>query len=711
MGKIAHIQNGTEQSIQEHLINVAHMASEFAADYAVEGVNASQYAYETGLFHDIGKYSDQFQSKIRGNDHISVDHSTAGAREMAAGRMPAAAFAIAGHHGGLPNGKDTTEQNLIYRVKKKELEEYGEYRQEIALEPVSEPKLKGFREAFFTRMIYSALVDADFLDTENFMQQGSVCRSGYDTYDVLYERFQNYIAPWLDIQPDTKELNVIRTGILKQCIEKGRGKRGLYSLTVPTGGGKTISSMAFAMEQVKANHMKRIIYVIPYTSIIEQNAKIFGEILGRRNVLEHHSNVSMVKKENADDLELHQLSTENWDAPVVVTTNVQFFESLFANKSSKCRKLHNIANSVVIFDEAQMIPLNYLKPCVSAIEELVASYRVTAVLCTATQPALDPWFQRLQIEEISNDFEMLFQKLKRTTVTNMGKMSEEQLLDRIAENKQVLTIVNRKSEAQKLFQQLHPEGAFHLSTYMTPGHRRRVIDEIKRRLKEGEDCRVISTSLVEAGVDIDFPTVFREQAGLDSIIQAAGRCNREGRRKIEECETGVFELEGEQLKLIAKNISIMQETSQKFQEYDSLEAIHYYFETLQLLDEEFLDQKQIIRAFETDLDGIKMPFQEVGQRFRLIDADTKRILIPKEERAQELVGLLEEQKEQGYSMKDTMRELNEYSLNVFDYEYQKILDQGDIYEVFDGVAVLQNLQLYTDEMGLCTEGGDGLLMY
>ncbi len=373
--KIAHINMQKEQTIKEHLENVAERAADFCVDYRIENLDVQDYAYQTGLAHDIGKYSDVFQKKIRGNHEIMTDHSTAGAKEMTKLRMPAGAFAVAGHHGGLPNGWDCTNSNLIQRIKNREIEQYSGYKSEIKIKKVSEPALKPFEEGFFTRMLFSSLVDGDFLDTEAFMMQNSADRGNYEPVKILYQKILEYIKPWCTITGQVTELNKIRTEILEQCILEGKGKRGCYSLTVPTGGGKTISSLAFALQHAVQNNMKRIIYVIPYTSIIEQNVQVFQNILGKENVLAHYC-TALLESEKQDNgiYEKYKLSIENWDAPVIVTTNVQFFESLYSNKVSKCRKLHNIANSVIIFDEVQMIPLHVMLPCVKAVEMLLKSY-------------------------------------------------------------------------------------------------------------------------------------------------------------------------------------------------------------------------------------------------------------------------------------------------------------------------------------------------
>lgn len=706
MKKIAHINVGREQSVYEHLENVAKQTAEFCEEYNITSTDVQAYAYEVGLVHDLGKYSEAFQNKIRGNLDISVDHSTAGARELVKLRMMAGAFAVAGHHGGIPNGWDTTKSNLMERIKKRKLEPYEEYQSEICLKGIKEPELLGYEAAFFIRMLFSALVDADFLDTEKFMRGDSVVRGNYDSIEKLYSKLINYIVPWRNITQKTPELNKIRTDILEQCLSKGTGERGLYSLTVPTGGGKTVSSLAFALEHAKTNGMQRIIYVIPYTSIIEQNVAVFREILGEQNVLAHYSGSLLSSDNEKDYYEKHKLSIENWDAPVIVTTNVQFFESFYSNKVSKCRKLHNVSNSVVIFDEVQMIPLNYLRPCVKAIQSLVENYHVSAVLCTATQPALEKWMKPLETKEICSNYAELFQKLNRTQIKNIGELGEEELFEKMTKVRQMLTIVNLKAEAQRIYQKLPKEGTYHLSTYMTPFDRKNTLQKIRECLRNGEVCRVISTSLVEAGVDLDFPIVFRELAGLDSIIQAAGRCNREGSRRREESIVGVFRL-NEIPKLIEKNISMTEETYQKYEKYESLEAIHYYFSALQNLDEESLDQYHIIDGFHRGLDGIQVPFQKISEIFHLIESDTRMLIIPRQKEAARLVEELDRKVKEQENFKGVIQKLGMYSINIFDWEYKAMLDDTSAYEIVDGIAVLQNMFLYSEEMGLRYEKSGG----
>ncbi|MFG6393689.1 MAG: CRISPR-associated helicase Cas3' [Lachnospiraceae bacterium] len=621
--------------------------------------------------------------------------------------MAAGAFAVAGHHGGLPNGSDTTSSNLLQRLKNKKIEPYECYADEIQIKPVPEPALEPFEESFFTRMVFSALVDGDFLDTEKFMSQDSVSRGGYEAIEVLYRKVMEYIKPWRESSGNVTGLNKIRTEILEQCIEAAKGDRGCYSLTVPTGGGKTISSLAFALQHAIHNGMERIIYVIPYTSIIEQNASVFQKILGVENVLAHYCNaLADPDKQDSEIYERHKLSIENWDAPVIVTTNVQFFESLYSNKVSKCRKLHNIANSVIIFDEVQMIPLHAMMPCVKAVEMLLKSYQASVVLCTATQPAIEKWLKPYFVKEICQNHIEIFQKLKRTEIKNMGQVTEEDLLQKVNTEKQALIIVNTKAEAHKLYDMLEEEGRYHLSTYMRPADRKETLDTIRKKLVQGETCRVVSTSLVEAGVDIDLPLVFRENAGLDSIIQAAGRCNREGKRKADESIVWVFSL-GKVPRMLGKNVAITEETIEKYGVYDGTEPVKYYFETLQSLDKSLLDPYNITESFKKGLDGIKMPFKRIAEVFHMIDSDTRMLVIPIGTEACQLVEKLQYKVNNQENFRGILQKLGVYSVNLYEDEYNNLLNDGSSYEVAPGIAVLQNLQIYSADKGLVYEKSDG----
>lgn len=386
------------QPLKLHLTNVAEIASSFAQDF-----NAQKFAYAAGLLHDIGKYSQEFQGRLEGSNLI-VDHSTAGAKESRL-RYPLPQnrileYIIAGHHGGLLNfGSSESEKGLEQRLSRVMVPDYSSYNDEIQIPDLNDiqPNLKsvqknaGLSISFYIRMLYSCLVDADSLDTEQFCNPGkSYLRENYEPFEVLIKRFNDRMSVMLS-QAEESKINHYRREIYEQCVEKAALPPQMFTLTVPTGGGKTLSSMAFALEHLKKNGLKRIFYVIPYTSIIEQNAAIFREIFGSQSVLEHHSNFDpkTVDFENfVSGEEALKLSTENWDMPITITTNVQFFESLFSNKRSRCRRLHNLAKSVIILDEAQMLPTEYLKPSLAALSELVQNYGSSVVICTATQPKL-----------------------------------------------------------------------------------------------------------------------------------------------------------------------------------------------------------------------------------------------------------------------------------------------------------------------------------
>lgn len=383
-----------EQSLIDHLEKTAELAGQYA-----EAFGAYQWGYCAGLLHDIGKYSQEFQRRIRGSEE-QVDHATAGAQlcHEKKGYYSLLSYCIAGHHAGLADTgtrNDRSNMPTLYGRLKKQIPDYNAYKGEIQIPQLMElpfviqnRKEAGFASAMFIRMLYSCLVDADFLNTETFMNKGMTERDCGDSISVLYEKCMSGISGWLKNE-DRNTINGRRTEILKHCLEMASKERGLFCLTVPTGGGKTMASLAFALKHAAEHGMNRVIYVIPYTSIIEQTAGIFAEKLGQKNVLEHHSNVDYTV---SDELKSMQLAAENWDKPVVVTTNVQFFESMFSNRSSKCRKLHNVADSVIVFDEAQMLPTDYLKPCIAVMEQLIRHYRSSVVLCTATQPALQNLF-------------------------------------------------------------------------------------------------------------------------------------------------------------------------------------------------------------------------------------------------------------------------------------------------------------------------------
>lgn len=696
-----------EQTVQDHLNGTADLCAGFAAAFGAEDQGRL-----AGLAHDIGKYSDAFQRRLGGGPR--VDHATAGAAECCKLNQSSAAFAVAGHHSGLPDGGgqgDHWENRTFFgRMKKAalgKLEPYETWREEIKLPLVQQPAFSSQPEAmFFTRMLYSCLVDADFLDTETFMEGKEQARGGGDSMEVLEDKLRSYIAGWF---PPKTELNRERCAMLEQCIAQGEVQSpGLFTLTIPTGGGKTVASLAFALRHARTHGLRRIIYVIPYISIIEQNAQVFRDILGEENVLEHYSGVlyDMEDEASPENTRLAR-ATENWDMPVVVTTAVQFFESLFANRSSQCRKLHNLAQSVIIFDEAQMLPIPYLRPCVFAIAQLVKRYGVSAVLCTATQPALDGVFREFLPDKPAVELcpsEVFHQEIfRRVTFQREGKLSWEAVAERISKQKQSLCIVNSRKSAQTIYSLLDPDGAFHLSTLMYPAHRKVILYKIRTRLANGLPCRVVSTSLIEAGVDVDFPAVFREEAGLDSILQAAGRCNREGKRPAGESIVTIFQGENPPPALFEIPVAAGRQALNRYDRPDSPEAIRCYFqELLDLKGPETLDQKDILTVMEQEY----MPFQKIAERFHLIDNETKTIYIPLEE-GEELVWRLRS----GEHSRALFRALGQYSVSVYPQHFEVLDLAGNLEVLEDGSAVLANLALYDNDKGLSLTADDGKFLY
>lgn len=719
---LAHISedNLRHQSLLTHLQGTARRAGGFAARFGCE-----EWGFNCGYVHDIGKYSERFQRRLHGGP--ITDHATAGAQELYKTKNCMAAYCVAGHHSGLLDGGATGdaggEATFVGRMNK-ELEDYRAFQKELELPVFHDPPMKplgkgGFSVAFFIRMLFSCLVDADFLDTEEFMcgndETAAPERGGYESIAVLLERLQRHVSSWLE-NMDESTINGHRSAILRACFEKGLEDQGLFQLTVPTGGGKTIASLAFALNHAQKHGLDRIIYVIPYTSIIEQNAQVFKDILGENNVLEDHCNVTYKSDE---EFHIHQLAAENWDRPVVVTTNVQFFESLFSNRTSKCRKLHNIANSVVIFDEAQMLPVNYLLPCIRGISELVYNYHSTAVLCTATQPSLKDYFPdqlKSKVREICPDVRAQYEFFRRTYVKNVGGLSEEELIRELNNCSQVLCILNSRKRAQRVYEALLrageedqdsevqgcavEAGIYHLSTLMYPAHRKRLLKEIRERLSEGKSCKLVATSLVEAGVDFDFQTVYRELAGLDSVIQAAGRCNREGRREKSLCETIAFKFEkSEKIHIpsaLKLPIQAAEQVAERYEDLASPEAIEAYFKRLYHYKGESLDAKEIVEQFERGIPSYLFPFASVAEQFHLIENQTKTILIDIEPEAVDIVRRLRF----GEHSRQLIRDAGHYCVNVYEKDFEHLNGAGKLEQLDFGFYRLRNMEQYSENTGL-----------
>ena len=714
----AHVRenaNGNKeyQTVAQHLAGTAELCRGFAATFGAEADGEL-----AGLTHDIGKCTEEFQNRLL-NDGPIVDHATAGAMACAVRGNPYVSACVAGHHGGLPdfgNMKTARKDDGTFygRLLKGRDEQYldrcGESSVALPPPPASlAQKLAPLQASFWTRMLYSCLVDADFLDTEQFMN-GERGRGGYDDTPALLARLQAYIEPWQ--QPKT-ELNRLRCEILNTCLNAGSKQKGIYTLTVPTGGGKTVASLAFALRHAAEHGMQRVIYVIPYTSIIDQNAQVFRDVLGSGNVLEHHSGVQFDLSDGAPAEDIRKaLATENWDMPVVVTTAVQFFESLYAARSSQCRKLHNLANSVIIFDEAQMLPLPHLRPCVAAMASLAEQFHSTVVLCTATQPSLGDLLRTYApdcpVTELCPQTAALYDRFRRVTFRQAGTLTDEALAEQLSEQRQVLCIVNSRKAAQSIYALLPPEGSYHLSTLMIPAQRLTLLGEIRERLKQGKPCRVVSTSLIEAGVDVDFPAVYRELAGLDSVMQAAGRCNREGKHPASESIVTIFERTELPPVLFQTAIGAAREALNEARDPAAPETMARYFHSLRDLTGDALDKQGVIKAFTQGIEGCEFPFRTVAEKFHLIDRNTYTIYIPYGEGAALLQRL-----QNGECSKDLYRKLGRYAVSVYDKHFRTLYNAGalltarEVPALDEDSAILTDLTLYSETMGLSLEPETG----
>jgi len=636
------------QLLLDHLNSVGKMSAEFADVFG-----ASSMAEAQGKLHDLGKYTRAFQRRLEGGN--KVDHATWGAKVAVEHYGQAGlliAYAIAGHHAGLANGTNGQSRTpLDERIRNDALPELlSEWQRELALpSKLAFPhkfEIKAERGAFqltlLGRMLFSCLVDADFIDTDEFYRkiEGKEPRrtEHLPTLEALRDRLDYRLKSF---NADS-ELNRIRADILTNVRSHADDKPGLFSLTVPTGGGKTLASLAFALDHAIKHGLQRVIYVIPFTSVVEQTAQVFRAAfgaLGDNAVLEHHCAFEEDPKTAWESGDKRRLAMENWDAPIVVTTAVQFFESLFADRPSRCRKLHNIAGSVVILDEAQTLPLKFLQPCVAMLDELALNYRSSIVLCTATQPALreedgfDNGFTKLR--ELAPEPPKLYEKLRRVSVRYIGSLDDAAVAELILRREQVLCIVNNRRHARALYEAIADQpGAMHLSTLMHARHRRQVLADVRLRLKDGKPCRLVSTSLIEAGVDVDFETVLRAEAGLDSIAQAAGRCNREGKRSRENSETLVFACPDwappPDLKQAAQafQTTLRKMKSEEQDDLLSLDAVRSYFQELYWQKgDEALDAHDLLGL----LRGSKLeslPFETLALKFRMIENAMKPVIVP-----------------------------------------------------------------------------------
>lgn len=724
---IAHINEdtGAKQSVSAHCKNTAERAAQFSIEPLRDVV------YAAGLLHDIGKYQPAFQARINGRN-IRVEHSVCGAKvakdQYANALSLLLQYCIAGHHSGLPDGGnptvDTADMSTLSGRLRRETEDFSAYEQEIAPPAIDTDTFHTFllrnctsipqlceKFAFVTRYCFSCLTDADSLDTAEFCG-ATPNREMTADFKACLQRIDAKLQGFSAHTPLQKARAVLQA----QVYQKAGADANIFLMNMPTGSGKTLCSMKFALQRAIKHNKRRIIYIIPYNSIIDQTAAEFEELFGDcATVLRHQSSFSYDDCDIDEDYRVQLKSaTENWNAQIIITTAVQFFESVYANRRGKLRKLHNMADSILIFDEAHLMPVDFLQPCLQAVTHITDTLSSEAVFLTATMPNFETLLQTYapphgKIVNLITD-RTPFAAFQKCRYINLGAISEEEILQKALRSPSTLVVVNTKKEAQALYTASMSmfKNAYHLSTYMTALDRKRVIGEIKAALTKLEadfpslqdvpDERkifVVSTSLIEAGVDLDFCSVFRQLAGLDSLLQAGGRCNREGKRQ--NAQVGIFTLEGESGK-VSKNVraEITKGLIAEFPDITSAECISAYFERLFFLNREKITQHQIS---DNCTDLRTLPFASFAEKFRLIQSDAITLVVPRDA---ECEALLEELRTKGFT---NHRSLQKYACSIYEQELADLQRQGAV-ENLNGVWCLTNSDYYDEDLGMKFDAGD-----
>lgn len=684
---------GGWHDLADHLRAVAQRAQVFC-----EAFGAQDLACWIGFFHDLGKVNPEFQRYLlacaQGARHPQVPHAVWGAalayswlwkQKGDALGWKLLALPILGHHAGLPHGGTAGCQIETFLASNTRALECMHAYLRAAKPPLPSlgfPELGPGRLELFIRIVYSALVDADYLDTEqHFAPQHALLRGGWPGLEALWRRFEANQRALLATVPDT-EVNRVRREVYEACLHAAEGPIGVYRLTVPTGGGKTRSGLAFALRHALMHRLSRVVVAIPYTSIIDQTAEVYRNILGDETVLEHHSELEPEEGEGQDPATLRlRLATENWDAPLTVTTTVQLFESIFTNRPSKARKLHNLARSVIILDEVQTLPPDLLEPTLDVLRTLAEDYGTSIVLSTATQPAFEdsPYlqpFRGLSVREIVPEYPGHFRRLRRVVYRRHREpVGWQELARRLRSIRQVMVVLNSRKDALDLLDAMGDDPhAFHLSTLLCGAHRREVLREVRRRLATGEPVRLVSTQVVEAGVDLDFPEVWRAVGPLDRVVQVAGRCNREGMR--DKGWVNVFEpLEGRsprgpyKVGLEKARLVLARHSEEDLCEPDIFRE--YFQEVFSTVDTDRMG----IQALREDLN-----FPEVASRYRLIEDHTVPVVVPYGDGPSRL----EQWRTRPH--RDTWRRLQPYVVNLYLWEARRFEEEGWIERISQGLC-------------------------
>lgn len=721
---IAHISEDEKlQSVQEHSQNCAKLSSSFSV------APLKELTYILGLIHDIGKYQSSFQQRLK-DKTIRAPHSLCGAKEakkLFGSSAPSMIlqYAIAGHHGGLPDcgtKADGCDTSGLYATLQRECESYDAYKDELTIPQLAAKELSAFlgngcrnseeaaeRFAFFTRYCFSCLTDADWLDTESFCTGTERQKLSADFHKCLMT-----VNSALQGFECKTSLQGARAGLQAQVFEKTKEAANIYLMNMPTGSGKTLASIKFALERAIRTGKRRIIYIIPFNSIIDQTADTLERILGEHaDILRHQSTFDFESIKGADEQDALALkkATENWDAQIILTTAVQFFESVYSNKRSKLRKLHNMADSILVFDEAHLMPQNYLQPCFQAVTHITKFLNSEAVFLTATMPNYKMLFaelseQNLEIKDLVQD-KKDFGCFAKCSYSLMGEVSDEELISSCTAVPSALVVVNNRKAAAKLYNMAMQGKRFHLSTYMTAKDRARVISEVKEELYQLEkdyptlenvplERRVIlvSTSLIEAGVDLDFSTVFRQLWGLDSILQTGGRCNREGKRK--NARVFVFERLDDRGRKLTLSQSITKGLCAEFEDISSETCINEYYERLYFVRRDELCKNALGKQCPKPM---QIPFRSYAEKFEIIDSNIKAVAIEQDEQSKELIERLK-----NTGITDT-RKLQSYTFSIYENELDLLMRLG-VCENLGGVYCLTNKDYYNKNTGVCFDGID-----
>ncbi len=722
--------SGAVQTVKEHCENTAALCRNFSIP------ELKDFMYAVGLLHDVGKFQASFVKRINGAN-IKVEHSTCGAlaaKEKYTMPVPMALmmeYCIAGHHSGIPDGgfpNDDIDKSTLCGRLKRDYEDFSEYKNELAL-----PELNGlewlkylFRDcdnkmenvidkfAFLTRYVFSCLVDADSIDTADFCKErelpGKLNADFSSCLQNIDDKLNSFICK--------TELQKARTILQNQAFQNINQDAEIYLLNMPTGSGKTLASAKIALERALSKEKKRIIYVIPYNSIIEQTADVLEEIFGGNlEILRHQSTFSYEDEENGseDYREAAKTAAENWDAPFIITTAVQFFESVYANKRGKLRKVHNMADSILVFDEAHLMPQDYLQPCLQAVAYITRYLHSEAVFLTATMPDFEKLMKEYalpdsKIVKLIKDTSM-FTKFQKCRYSYIGEISSSELLSKCREYPSSLIVVNKKATARELYQECGGK-RYHLSTYMTSYDRKRILKEIRRELKQleadypeykdvPEDRRItiISTSLIEAGVDLDVYTVFRERSGLDSILQAGGRCNREGKRKM--ADVFVFDLAEETRQAaLDEKANLTKGLLKKYDDVSAVKCIEEYYSRLYFMKADDI-QKNTMHQACSDLASI--PFKEYAEKFELIDSRQVSLVVPCDAQSEQLVEMMK------YTKAGNARKLQNYTCSVRQKELEDLIRQHAADDYGTGIYYLTNKDYYDEYTGVLFEASDYFL--